>query len=302
MLWSQSVDSATDDEDPMGDRRGSVANSSALPSRRGSRLFDFLEKKKKNDRKRYKDKEGFVWRRMVHEDTEELPRPRAPHLGQYIQTLPDGTTPHLGQQWASPWLNPSEAGGGTTASISTPLTQPPLPGMPASLSPPTTDQTLRKISMLSNSCEPPLCTQPPVQLDSDSLTSFKTCPSDSSLPSLLVPRQVADTYKSPIPMPVAVNATLPPLGTRIPPPHSPPPQTPLKSTPLPQPAPSSYPQAGVTPAPTTTTPVAAPVQANMSQALTQQPQHPNAITRPVQVQTSENVIGGVRHLVRDGNW
>ena len=73
----------------------------------------------------------------------------------------------------------------------------------------------------------------------------------------------------------------------------------MKSTPIPQPAPSSYPQAGVTPAPNMTTPVGAPMQVNMPQALTQQP---NAIThRPVpQNQTSsENVIGGVRHLLRD---
>merc|ERR1719433_2304655 len=161
MLWSQSVDS--DDEDVAGERRGSAANSSASPSRRGSRLLDFLEKKKKTDRKRYKDKQGFVWRRMVHEDTEDLPSPRAPHLGQWP---------------ASPWLNPSEAGGGMTASIvPTQMPQSPPPPSLASISPPpTTDQTLRKISMLSNSSEPPLSTQPPVQLDSDSLTSFKTCP------------------------------------------------------------------------------------------------------------------------------
>merc|ERR1719433_116414 len=244
MLWSQSVDS--DDEDVAGERRGSAANSSASPSRRGSRLLDFLEKKKKTDRKRYKDKQGFVWRRMVPEETEDLPSPRAPHLGQW----PD-----------SPWLNPSEAGSVPTASIiSTPLPQ--LPPQPPSLastsSPPTTDQTLRKISQLrklSNSSEPPLCTRPPpVQhMDSDSLTSFKTCPSDSNLQSLIVPRIVTD-YKSPIPLPVAVNATSV-HGTRIPSPHSPP-QTPMKSTPIPQPAPSSYPQTGATPAPVMTTPVA----------------------------------------------
>jgi len=318
MLWSQgqSVDSEPTDDEDTAERRGSVANSSASPSRRGSRLFDFLEKKKKNDRKRYKDKEGFVWRRMVHEETEELPSPRAPHLGQWP---------------ASPWLNPSEAGGDTTASISTPLPQPPPPpplapflpqttdqtlrrismlsnssepplctqptGPPASIPPLTTDQTLRKISMLSNSSEPLLCTQPPVQLDSDSLTSFKTCPSDSELQTLIAPRIATDTFKSPVPMPVVVNNATSLIGTQIPSPYSPP-QTPIKSTPIPQPTPSSYLQAGVTPAPTMTTPVAAPVQDNMPQALTQQP---NAIThRPVpHNQTSENVIGGVRHLVRD---
>ena len=60
MLWSQgqSVDSEPTDDEDTAERRGSVANSSASPSRTGSRLFDFLEKKKKNDRKRYKDKEG----------------------------------------------------------------------------------------------------------------------------------------------------------------------------------------------------------------------------------------------------
>ena len=60
-LWSQaSIESEpTDEEDP--ERRGSLAASvsSQSPSRRGSRLLDFIEqKKKKNERKRYKDKQG----------------------------------------------------------------------------------------------------------------------------------------------------------------------------------------------------------------------------------------------------
>ena len=62
-LWSQaSIESEpTDEEDP--ERRGSLAASvsSQSPSRRGSRLLDFIEqKKKKNERKRYKDKQG-IW-------------------------------------------------------------------------------------------------------------------------------------------------------------------------------------------------------------------------------------------------
>merc|ERR1712008_118047 len=67
-LWSQrasvSIDSeATEDDE--ADRRGSLVNESS--PRRGSKLLDFLDKKKK-DKKRYKDKQGFVWRRMVQEN------------------------------------------------------------------------------------------------------------------------------------------------------------------------------------------------------------------------------------------
>ena len=57
-LWSQrasvSIDSeATEDDE--ADRRGSLVNESS--PRRGSKLLDFLDKKKK-DKKRYKDKQG----------------------------------------------------------------------------------------------------------------------------------------------------------------------------------------------------------------------------------------------------
>jgi len=296
-LWSQrasvSVDSeATEDDEADNEgRRGSLANSSASPSRRGSSLFDFIEgKKKKNERKRYKDKQGFVWRRMVHEETEELPSPRAPHLG----------------QWATPWLSPAEAGCGNTTASSTPL--------PSLASVSTTDQTLRKISMLSNSSDPPLCTQPPAPgsypgsnpgstpgsnpgstpgsnvqpLDSDSLTSFKTCPSDSNLSSLIAPRINTESFRSQVqavPLPLPVKAT-PPNATGHAQPRRPL-TPPLRSTP---PVPS-YPHTPGTPAPKQTTPLPQVVS---------NPHLHNAIntSRPVQ-QTSENDIGGVRHLVRD---
>ena len=280
---------------------------------------------------------GFVWRRMVQEETDYLPAPRAPHLG----------------QWASPWQSPPEVpgGGGNSTTSSTPM---------PSLAPiSTTDQTLRKISMLSNSSEPPLTTHP-VQVDSDSLTSFKTCPSDSNLASLIVPRGTADpAYKSPIPLPVAVNNNAtPPAG----PGHTPrvPTQQPQSRplTPVPTLVHSRTPVPNFPQAPTEGAPAPAPAQAPAQVAA---PIHNNPLVspflkcnscqneyiterdlkkhfefahdvnsqklspvdatlkkismlsnssepplctqpRPVQVQlppASENVIGGVRHLVRD---
>jgi len=268
---------------------------------------------------------------MVQEETDYLPTPRAPHLG----------------QWASPWQSPPEVpGGGNSTTSSTPL-----PSL-APLS--TTDQTLRKISMLSNSSEPPLTTHP-VQVDSDSLTSFKTCPSDSNLASLIVPRGTADpAYKSPIPLPVAVNNATPIVGpghARIPTqqpqsrPLTPVPTLVNSRTPVP-----NFPQAPTAGAPAPAqapTQVAAPMQNPLvspylkctsckneyiterelkqhfefAHDVSTQQLNPTDATlkkismlsnssepplctqpRPVQVQlppASENVIGGVRHLVRD---
>lgn len=84
--------------------------------------------------------------------------------------------------------------------------------------------------------------------DNASLTSFKTCPSDPNLSSL-VPRQVSDNYSGgkppPVPLPIVVS-------TR--------------------------------PSDRLTGPSA-------SAALAQNPRQP--------VKTSENVVGGVKHLVRD---
>ena len=205
---------------------------------------------------------------MVHEDTEDLPSPRAPHLGQWLN-------------------NPSEDGGSAVPTASST----PLPSL-ASIS--TTDQTLRKISILSNASEPPLCTQPPpppggpseppgppVQVDSDSLTSFKTCPSDSNLSGIIGPRlNIADanaTYnKSPIPLPVAKPSPRPMTPS------------PSKSTPAPVAVPNFNPGA---------TPIAAPAPVQ-----TPMPNQPNAITNRPMTPRSENVIGGVRHLVRDARW
>jgi len=233
-LWGPSVDSATDEEVDL-ERRGSNSSAAAATARRGSRLLEFLEKKNKKDRKKYKDKQGFVWRRMIH-DNEDLPAPRAPSLG------------------ATPWLVSSD---GSSSVASTPM---------PSLAPIVNME--RKISMLSNKSEPPPVL-PQYEAESCSLTSFKTCPSDPNLTNL-VPRQVSDNYKlqSPIPLPVAINAR--PIAGK-PPPY--PAQQPQQQQPAAAAAAAAVPAAAST--------------------------SPRRSSVPPAQRPPDNVIGGVRHLVRD---
>jgi len=244
-FWGQSVDSATDEELDL-ERRGSTAAATTTSGRRGSRLLEFLEKKNKRDRKKYKDKQGFVWRRMIHDHDEDLPNQRAPSLG----------------AGASPWLLSAAPACQADSSIaSTPM---------PSLAPITTLE--RKISMLSNKSEPPL---PRFEAaESGSLTSFKTCPSDPNLTSL-VPRQIADNYKlPPMPLPVAVVNAARPIAGKPPPPTLPP-----GGQPLPALTPGGQPQqvaGGGGP----TLPRSVPVHQQ-------------------QTPPDNNVIGEVRHLVRD---
>merc|ERR1719244_765964 len=58
-------------------RRGSL---NILTNRRGSRLSDIIlmQERRKKNRGRFKDKQGFTWRPFIAAD-EELPIPRAPH-------------------------------------------------------------------------------------------------------------------------------------------------------------------------------------------------------------------------------
>ena len=55
-FWGASVESVTDDDND-SERRGSLAGSSG-GTRRGSKLSDLLERKKKPEKKRKKDKQG----------------------------------------------------------------------------------------------------------------------------------------------------------------------------------------------------------------------------------------------------
>lgn len=141
---------------------------------------------------------------MVPNETEDLPRPRAPHLG----------------HGATPWLYHSE---GST----------PLPSLISVTSTVITDNplNLRKISAPSDPT-----------IDNTSLTSFKTCPSDSNLVGIRS----------------AAPAAGPPVNNVVP--------LPVVAVQRPKislPTPTSIPQ----------------------------PQNPEA--------SNENVIAGVRHLVRE---
>ena len=106
---------------------------------------------------------------MVHDNDDYLSAPRAPSLGQGA-TTPFPDTP------------------GPSSLSTTPM--PPSTILPDS----------RKISIISNRSDPAGPRIP--EADNASMTSFKTCPSDSNINSL-VPRQVSENYyKPPIPLPV----------------------------------------------------------------------------------------------------
>lgn len=158
LLWASQQQASVESTDNETEDR-----INANGGRRGSKLLEFLEKKKvKNGagaKHRYKDKQGFVWRRMLPNETfeEDLPRPRAPHLG----------------HGATPWLYHSEG--------STPL--------PSLVSVTSTD--LRKISAPSDPT-----------IDNTSLTSFKTCPSDSNI--LPVATAAAQRPKVSLPIPTSL--------------------------------------------------------------------------------------------------
>ncbi len=183
-LKGTSFESITDDEE--FERRGSLA--AAAAGRRGSRLLEFLEKKRKP--KRYKDKQGFVWRRMIHDQDDYLPSPRAPHLG----------------QGATPWVYPSAS---TSSGPSSFGINSPSPNV----------VNHRKISALLNN--PPQGGSRSFeqqQEDATSMTSFKTCPSDPNLTmNNYLPTRPAmqsqhpQNYDAPVPLPVVVprSETLP---------------------------------------------------------------------------------------------
>jgi len=76
-LLSQSRETLGEDDDNIS-RRGS------LSERRGSKQSDLSNqqerKGKRKDNKKYRDKQGFVWRRMAPPEQEQLPHQRPPHI------------------------------------------------------------------------------------------------------------------------------------------------------------------------------------------------------------------------------
>lgn len=154
---------------------------------------------------------GFVWRRMIHEDIEDLPRTRTPHLGSAGNA----------QGWlggsAAPTPSGSQSGSSQTVrhlmvlpenaakSAPKPTVQTPIP-IPQLVPRKTTPEgnaiggrrgnRLRPVDLPPRSSSAQAATrvvpQRSVDEDTASITSFKTCPSEPNL--AFVPRQVSDNY------------------------------------------------------------------------------------------------------------
>ena len=131
---------------------------------------------------------GFVWRRMTH-DTEDLPSPRAPHLG----------------KGAAPWIHFEQQQQlqqhPQRQQQYIPLTR----ALPVASAPPYQPSQhhhhdhLPPLQVTFPGVEPHRTPNPKrtqsFEDDATSITSFKTCPSDPNLMANLVPRQISDNYE-----------------------------------------------------------------------------------------------------------
>jgi len=156
--------------------KDSEDDAASLSDRRPSKLsniLNFQERKVKKKDGRYRDKQGFVWRRMEPQ-LEQLPHQRPPHI-----TL-QSSTPN------------------TPSSPSTPITTTSIPSIdPNEREARTSNNLVRQPSLPQGSHSPqqtpknPDESYSPQSVRSD--TSFKTCPSEPSSSS--VPRKVSDSRK-----------------------------------------------------------------------------------------------------------
>jgi len=187
----------SESEEEEEERRGSIP---FIINRRGSKLADILkynqEKKRRNKDKRYRDKQGFLWRRMVPDEDLPISRtpqphipgtPRTPPLPQPQPQPPPISTPILGRNLAKIPKIPSidtecvEAEDLCTQDSSHLVVPEENPGREGSLPP-----------------DLHLVPRPPRDPDSFSLhsnrseNSFKTCSSEPQLN--LIPRQVSENY------------------------------------------------------------------------------------------------------------
>lgn len=205
-----SVESVTD-EDEDSERRGSMTGGSAASmsggGRRGSRITDLLDKRKKpENKKRKRDKQGFYWRRMVH-DVEDLPRPRTPHLGNTAamrnpdMTLTlesEGIHANASQVWPSLQQQDLELTNrqGDYAPTSLPSRARNTSNISLQDAPRGNSSRIRlgetRRQDTGNS------TVPSLEDDTASINSFKTCPSEPNLNLTggVVPRQVSDNYET----------------------------------------------------------------------------------------------------------
>jgi len=164
------------DEEEM-ERRGSIP---FFSNRRGSRLSDIIQmQEKKKKPRRYKDKQGFTWRPLIHD--EELPVPRAPHP--HIDKKPD--PPHAPSHNTVPQIKPNN---GDLKTNSRPRIEPP----PRKHSRPV-EETSIVVSEPTHP-NPPIRDPETCSLKSNrSENSFKTASSDPQIN--FIPRQVSDSYK-----------------------------------------------------------------------------------------------------------
>ena len=163
---------------------------------------------------------GFIWRRMIHSDHEDLPRTRIPRLGQVA--LASATAMAVDPRVLPPETLPPGAGALQDSKKSSTATEPPeLLTASCPVPKPVTEAQSAIASLIrSPDYEKPSNgfsrgnasrirlsdlrishqSTTSVEDDTTSVNSFKTCPSELSLGgpmashSLLVPRQVSDNY------------------------------------------------------------------------------------------------------------
>lgn len=161
------------------ERRGSLP---FLAARRGSKLQDLLkynqEKRRRGRDKPYRDKQGFVWRRMVPD--EELPVPRAPQ-----PHLPSQLPPPRPASQHPPPHQPNIKYISQIPSIDVEYMDPQDSGDSRTLP---RDGSLPPEAVARTPRDPDTCSLRSVRSEN----SFQTCSSEPQLN--LVPRQVADTY------------------------------------------------------------------------------------------------------------
>lgn len=198
-------------------RRGS---DNFLTARRGSRLSDIMlmQERRKKNRGRFKDKQGFTWRPFIAAD-EELPVPRTPHphlegpafplitneqTQQPTPQLKQKNPPHQTQpKQPTPQIQPKQPTPQIQPKPPTPQIQPKQPTRP--MRPPNGDvkaprraQSKRSnpscsVMIKTDSAEDRLKADDPETASIKSDNSFQTASSDPQIN--FIPRQISDSYK-----------------------------------------------------------------------------------------------------------
>jgi len=181
-------------------RRGS---DNFLTARRGSRLSDviLMQERRKKNKGRFKDKQGFTWRPFIYAD-EELPIPRAPHPHIETPAIPLLSNEHT--QQPPPQLQKKNPPIPIQPKQPPPLIQPKQPIRP--MKPPNGDiraprraQSKRSnnpscsVMIKTDNAEDRLKSDDPETASIKSDNSFQTASSDPQIN--FIPRQISDSYK-----------------------------------------------------------------------------------------------------------